>query len=200
MLEKTCSMCGKTKPIECFTIDNRKEHTKGNFRRKHKYKDGYYEHCKECNREKARKFRAEHKLKTGNADYRGSGKIVNIPKEDRLLMSAIRTRIAQSKQNNKRTGRPFNLTDDYMYKLYKSQSGLCALTNYPMVIDGDSNLKLSIDKIMPELGYVEGNVQWTLFCANRAKGDLLQEDFIKLCKMVIERATTIENTEKSGSE
>ena len=88
----------------------------------------------------------------------------------------------------------------YMYELWKKQQGRCALTGFPISIQGDTNLRLSIDKIIPELGYTKGNVQWTIFAANRAKGDMCMDDLISLCKMIIERATTIENTEKSGSE
>lgn len=182
-----------------FTKSNRQEFTKGNIKRNYAPKDGYHTYCKECNARRAREFRAKYKERTGTTDYRGTGKIKTYPKEDRRLISAIRQKISWSKSNNKRSNRPFNIDIDYMYDLWKKQEGLCALTGYPMSLDGNTNLRLSIDKIIPELGYVKGNVQWTLFAANRAKGDMSQDDFIIMCKMIIERATTIESTEKSGS-
>lgn len=200
ILTKFCKSCQITKPLEMFTKSNRKEFTKGNIRRNYAYKDGYHTYCKECNARKAREFRAKHKEMTGNADYRGTGKINKYPEKDRRLLSAIRQRLSQSKSNNKRSNRPFDIDLDYMYTLWIAQKGLCALTGYPMTVDGHTNLRLSIDKIKPSLGYTKGNVQWTIFSANRAKGDLSQKDFIKMCKMIIERATTIESTEKSGSE
>ena len=79
-----------------------------------------------------------------------------------------------------------------MFNLFKEQQGKCALTGFPMSLDGNTNIRLSIDKIVPSLGYTKENVQWTIFAANRAKGNLSHEDFLKLCKMVLERATTIE--------
>lgn len=200
-LNKFCKDCQTTKPLEMFTKSNRKEFTKGNFRRSYGYKDGYHAYCKECNAKRAKEFRAKHKEMTGNADYRGTGKVNKYPKKDRRLISAIRNRITSSKsRNTKRSNTPFDIDLDYMYTLWNYQKGLCALTGYPMVIDGHTNLRLSIDKIKPNLGYTKGNVQWTIFSANRAKGDLSSKDFIKMCKMIIERATTNENTEKSGSE
>lgn len=199
-LTKYCKSCDTTKPIEMFTKLNRKSFTKGNIKRNYLPKDGYHSYCKECNAKRAREFRLKYKEATGNSDYRGTGKIKDYPSEDRRLISAIRHRISTAKRNNKRTDRPFNLEVDYMYKLWKKQKGLCALTGFPMSLDGDTNIRLSIDKIVPKLGYNEGNVQWTIFSANRAKGDLTEQDFLKLCRMVIERATTIENTANAGSE
>lgn len=200
MQVKFCKDCQQTKPIECFTKSNKKEWTKGSIRRNTKHKDGYHDYCKECNARRAREFRARYKAETGNADYRGTGKIKNYPEEDRLLISNIRLKIQHAKRNNKRTDRAFNIDLDYLYQLYKQQKGLCALTGWQMQIEGDSNLKMSLDKIVPELGYTKGNVQWTIFCANRAKGDMLYEDLVSMCKMIVERATTIENTVITGSE
>lgn len=200
MQTKICPKCNIEKSVEDFGVDNHHVFTKGNIRRNFKPKDGYRFYCKKCVAEQAKVFRQNYKNKTGNGDYRGSGKIVKIPKEDRLLMSVIRRRVADAKQNIRRTKRPFDIDADYMYALWKEQKGLCYLTNQPMLIEGDTNYRLSIDKIIPELGYVKGNVKWTIFCANRAKGDLSLPDLVKLCKLIIERATTIENTEKSGSE
>lgn len=197
---KYCKSCDTTKPIEMFTKSNKSTFTKGNIKRNYNTKDGYHTYCKECNAKRAREFRLKYKEATGNSDYRGTGKIKDYPSGDRRLISAIRHRISTAKRNNKRTDRPFNIEVGYMYELWKKQKGLCALTGFPMSLDGNTNIRLSIDKIVPELGYNEGNVQWTIFSANRAKGDLSEQDFLKLCRMVIERATTIENTANAGSE
>lgn len=197
---KFCKNCQTTKPLEMFTKSNCKEFTRGNIKRNYTTKDGHHAYCKKCNAEKARKFRLKYKEMTGSTDYRGTGKIKNYPEKDRRLISAIRNRLAQAKSRNKRSKKPFEIDLDYMYQLWNIQKGLCALTGYPMTLDGHTNIRLSIDKIKPSLGYAKGNVQWVLFSANRAKGDLSQKDFIKMCKMIIERATTTENTVKTGNE
>ena len=199
-LTKFCNSCLNDKPLTDFTKCNKKVFNKGNLHRNHKQKDDYHAYCKECNAQRAKAFRSKYKAETGNADYRGTGKINQYPEKDRKLVSAIRNRITQAKQNNKRTNRAFDIDVDYMYQLWIQQNGKCALTGYPMTLDGHTNLRLSIDKISAKLGYIKGNVQWTIFTANRAKGDMSHKDFVKMCKMVIERATTNENTEQSGSE
>ena len=61
------------------------------------------------------------------------------------------------------------------------------------MIKCDSNVG-SVDCIEPTLGYVKGNVQWVSWKVNRAKGDLSNEEFLNMCKAVIEGATTIETT------
>lgn len=45
---------------------------------------------------------------------------------------------------------------------------------------------LSIDKIRPEGGYVEGNVQWVAWAVNRAKGDMETDVFVDMCRQVLE--------------
>lgn len=156
--------------------------------------------CKSCCAEDQREFRKRHKELTGSTDYRGSGKTTRYPIEDRELISAIRRRLSQTKTNAKRRDVTVDLTEEYLYELFKQQKGICALSGVPIQIEGNSNLRLSIDKITPDKGYTEGNVQWTIFAANRAKGDLTQDDFVELCKLVIERATTIETTSQDGRE
>lgn len=197
---KLCTECNVTKPITEFSVTRRK--SKQVLRNGSTFKRSlnsstpeitYNTYCKTCCSLRAKEFRRKYKETTGSSDYRGSGLNTQYSKEDRPLMSAIRRRLTQSKCNAKRTGVVIDLTERYLYEIFKKQQGKCALSGVPMLIDGNTNLRLSLDKIIPENGYVVGNVQWTIFAANRAKGDLTTKDFIRLCGLVIERATTIEN-------
>lgn len=200
MEQQKCNTCGIVKELNMFPVSLRKDNAalkSGSTINKHNDQRRsviYRKECKSCCAVLAKEFRKRYKEKTGCSDYRGSGKTNQYPKEDRALISAIRRRLSQAKGNIKRKDGLFNLTEEYMYNLFKKQKGCCALSNVPMEINGNTNLRLSIDKIEHTEGYVEGNVQWTIFAVNRAKGDLTNDDFIKLCKLVIERATTIETT------
>lgn len=142
-------------------------------------------YCKSCLAHEAREWRAAHK------GYDGTGFYSKYSKEDRKVISAISTRITQSKQNNKRLNRPHDINVDYMFELWKQQQGVCKYTNQPLFIEKDHPATLSIDKIIPELGYVEGNVQWVAWAVNRAKGDLDEVTFLKMCAAVTKGATTI---------
>ena len=207
MQQQQCTKCSEIKDISEFSIHTRKSNNplkRGSTISKSNAKAEedivHRKECKKCSAARAKAFRERHKALTGCSDYRGSGKTTKYPKEDRELLTAIRSRLTQTKGNAKRKNIVCNLDDDYLYRLFKEQEGICALSGVPMQIEGNTNLRLSLDKKIPEYGYIEGNVQWTIFAANRAKGDLSTEDFTHLCKLIVERATTIETASKDGRE
>ncbi len=79
----------------------------------------------------------------------------------------------------------------------RRQDYRCALTGLSFNVD-DENLKTkgaggthfapSPDRIDPPKGYVEGNVRWVLWAVNRAKGEMPEALFIKICRAVVSRA------------
>lgn len=181
MSEKTCTKCGTTKPITAFS---NKKGGKNNFAANNGAWDGKKSSCKECDAIYAREFRKK------NPGYRGSGKNSKYPEEDRLLISAIRRRLNVCKVTyRKRNGGicESDLTDGYLYNLYKKQAGLCVYTGTKMLLIKGHPATISIDKIVPAKGYVQGNVQWICWAANRAKGDLKESDFLQMCKVITER-------------
>jgi hypothetical protein len=111
-----------------------------------------------------------------------------VPEEDRLLMSAIRARVQNAKGNSKRLKHPIpvSVTAEYLYELFKQQEGKCALSGVDLKIEVGAVTCLSLDKIHPELGYIEGNVQWVAWAVNRAKGDMETDVFLDMCKKVYE--------------
>ena len=102
-------------------------------------------------------------------------------------MSAIRTRLREAKQRIKKFGKPeTDLTDEFLYHLFKKQEGKCALLGYDMSIERKHPLALSLDQIHPGKGYTQDNIQWVTWVANRAKGDMTQDDFYDMCKLAVE--------------
>jgi hypothetical protein len=172
MVTKICNDCGQEKPLEDFTASN-VVHRYGKSATHHAY-------CRMCNAARAREWRKN------NTNYKGTGRIKSIPKEDRHLMSAIRMRLSQAKQRCKKYTKPEPvLSETFLYELFLKQERKCALTGATLVIERGHSLCLSLDQIDPKLGYVEGNVQWLAWCVNRAKGDLHLDDFIDLCEAVL---------------
>ena len=177
---QNCTLCKVTKPLSdfgpalsrnsvCFNANNTPLLKK---------------QCRICLADQARKWRA------ANKGYDGTGRFAQ-HKSERLLVSAICTRVQQARANNKRSNRAFNLTMEYMLDLWRQQGGRCRYTNQELFIEKDHPATLSIDKIEPEKGYVEGNVQLVAWAVNRAKGDLEEAVFIQMCKAVAKGATTI---------
>jgi|GEM_PF-2251324 len=75
----------------------------------------------------------------------------------------------------------FNISKEYIEKLYYSQNGLCNLTKIPI-----NEQTMSLDRIDSSKGYIENNVQWIHTYINMMKSDFDQLYFIGLCKRVLE--------------
>jgi len=70
---------------------------------------------------------------------------------------------------------PCSITSDYIQSIFPEDS-LCPALGVIMEFGGDRETSPSIDRIKPELGYVEGNVIWVSYRANRIKNDASIEE------------------------
>ena len=64
---------------------------------------------------------------------------------------------------------------------------MCFYTNQKMDLTGyqKNNNAMTVDKIVPQNGYIEGNIVLCRSIINRAKQNLLYKDFLSLCESVI---------------
>lgn len=170
---KICGNCIETKPLSEFP--SRRGPQTG-------FRDHItHQRCKACNAKAAREWRKAHK------NYKGSGRLTQYPSKDWPLLSAIRTRLREARTRIKKFGKiDTDLTEDYLYLLYKTQKGVCALLGHELSIERRHPLCISLDQIAPGEGYVMGNVQWVSWVANRAKGDMTQDDFYRMCELAID--------------
>ena len=136
--------------------------------------------CKPCNNYLAREWRKN------NPGYRGSGKLKAIPQEDRLLVSAIGSRLTDAKGRASKYGCPIDLDKDYLYQLFIEQNRKCALSGVALRVEKNAVACLSLDKVDPSKGYLKGNVQWVAWAVNRAKGDMPTDVFVDMCLKVVE--------------
>jgi hypothetical protein len=86
-------------------------------------------------------------------------------------------------------GRKFNnepnITVEYILELIEKQENKCRFTGVELIWKVKSgNFRASIDRIDSDKTYMKGNIQLICVWANKAKSDLTDEEFIKLCKMV----------------
>jgi len=172
----TCAVCKQPKPSSEFPSHGRNAYS--TLRKNVPAKEN---RCRPCKAEYAREWRKQ------NPSYQGTGKLKNIPLEDRLTVSAISHRLVCAKVRAKKYGGPMpDIDRDYLYELFKKQKGRCALTGVPMKVEKKAITCLSLDQIDSNLGYVKGNVQWVAWAANRAKGDMSHEVFVDMCRQVVE--------------
>lgn len=155
-------------------------------------------YCKPCSREYAKKRLddpeklAKKKESEALAYQKKRLEISERRREDRN--SSLSHRVAAILQNSKGAARrkqiPHNIGKEFMEILYLEQGGECALSGESLELSGDrylSNL-MSLDRIDSSLGYVEGNVQWVCVKYNLMKAHATQEEFIEMCKKVVEKS------------
>jgi hypothetical protein len=69
----------------------------------------------------------------------------------------------------------FNLGWEYLKEMYEKQDGKCFYTQAEMRTvrgQGQSKLSLSVDKVIPERGYIKGNIVLVTKRANLIKNDI----------------------------
>lgn len=91
-------------------------------------------------------------------------------------VSYIRSRIRHIRYQAKNNGTPFDIDVKYCVNLWDKQNGKCFYTDEPLEIENTNKTRhnhnsASLDKIVPQLGYVEGNVVWCIQRINVMKND-----------------------------
>jgi hypothetical protein len=90
-----------------------------------------------------------------------------------------------AKHRAKRFNRTFDLSLEYIEKLWVGQKGLCKLSRLPMSTElGSLENRVSLDRKNSKRGYVKGNVQLIRFDVNRAKNDMTEKQLIDMCRAV----------------
>jgi hypothetical protein len=146
MITKVCSKCGTPKSLDDFSPHP-------------KCKGGKRGTCKSC-------------ASTFSVKWQALKKSTLVGQLEYLLRSA--------KSRARASEVPFDLGIDFLIKLHEDQNGVCSVTklrfcNEPTESHA-SPYALSIDRIQPKKGYVEGNVQLVLLAVNLAKNDWPVQD------------------------
>ena len=136
--------------------------------------DGHTWWCKQCKRENSREtFRSWYPTnKDKRKDYYAH--ISNNPDPKKALEFSIQDLVGTARNHSKRRKVPYDITYEYLMEVYNKQQGRCYYTNTPMKLKGNGRLKkdllgISLDKLIPENGYVEGNVVLCCFGINLLK-------------------------------
>lgn len=165
---KLCNSCGIEKTTDLFGVNSSTP-------------DKLSLYCKDCNRRYNSKWRENNRDKTAKSSL--SWKRRN-PKS--VIITAVRSRA-------KRDGIPFNITEeDFDIPEYCPILGLKLKEASIGSIGRNSP---SLDKILPELGYVKGNVRVISNMANSMKQDATPEELILFCKNTLKESV---RDEKNG--
>lgn len=82
------------------------------------------------------------------------------------------------------------ITQEDAWAVWEAQEGCCAISGLPLeiaqVASRRTETTASLDRIDAAQGYVRGNIQWTHKNINRMKGDLPEDEFLRLCKIIVD--------------
>lgn len=171
---KVCKHCGRKLPLSEFYINSRK---------------GYYRpECKECTRKKTRARRKEdpekYRAKEREAYYRNHEKSIKElskryykrKKEDYFLYY-IYNKKGYCRKNNL----IWDLDKEYLASIW---TDVCPVFGVPLVkrTEEFSDNTAELDRIVPSLGYIKGNVRWISRRANRLKSDATIDELKKIIK------------------
>lgn len=83
---------------------------------------------------------------------------------------------------------PFEVTREYVLSLWETQQGRCAITGVELTYDSadkdKKNSNMSIDRIDPVVGYVEGNVQLAAYRVNSMKSDMTEAQLARWVELI----------------
>ena len=120
------------------------------------------------------------------------------------MIQAYKEILRGTKQGAESRGLVFELTLEHLQELYRRQKGKCNYTGRPIIVQikrerekrygknkfstrAYHNLnRASVDRIDPNKGYTIDNVHLVSIHINYAKLDLLHEDFIQMCRDVVD--------------
>lgn len=111
-------------------------------------------------------------------------------------------RARQLKTKAKRLGVPFDIDEKYLEEIW---TGTCPVfhTRLSLPFHADrsnvmSKYVSSLDRIIPENGYVQGNVEWISNAANAIKQRSPSSDLFRVAEHVQQREKDIHNYDKSS--
>jgi hypothetical protein len=107
------------------------------------------------------------------------------------IETLVRARARQAMRRAANANFPFDesFVEDSVLAVRKA-GYRCQITGRAFDVDyrtpgaGGTQYAPSPDRIVPERGYVRGNVRWILWCLNRGKGEMPAVDFLQVCRLV----------------
>jgi hypothetical protein len=145
-------------------------------------KDGFSYQCKKCNLEQHKIFRKKYPeiAKARDERYRKKHKEkINLKDKIRYVRDYKKKLVRGAKNRAKKEGLPFDLTENDIYI-----PDICPVFGYPLEI-GVNKKKVqpnspSLDRIIPERGYVKSNIRVISYKANIMKNNASFEEMIKI--------------------
>lgn len=167
-LKKKCNQCQKILPLSKFSLRNEKRLSGIVQRPRSK--------CKSCENANIKLWYANPKAKARKWNYRKQKRASHIKYK-------IQDRIAVWRKKTPGS----DLTVDYLVSLWEKQKGLCYYTGLKMNWRANKieKLGMSLDRVNPSLGYIQGNVVFCCYLVNTMKWQHSEKEFYKFMKKIL---------------
>lgn len=140
------------------------------------HRDGKDRRCRTCKKEQ---------YLVRRANNRGDGTI------ERVLLE----RYHGAKDRAVAGKLPIDIDRDYLLSIWNNQDGKCALSGVQMthiIRSGRVPTNVSVDRIVPELGYVRGNIQLVCAAINQFRADSSLEQLYSFCESILKHKRKME--------
>lgn len=149
--------------------------------------------CRICKEEKSFNNFHKNKLNKDELDCRCKS-CRKIESRLKYVQDPFKSLIRCKRCESKKKEIPFNLDIDYLRSIW---TGICPIFNIPIEIGVEgcgSHRSAQLDRVIPELGYIKGNVNYISGRANRIKYDASLAELKQIVywlEIQLESATTI---------
>lgn len=153
-----------------------------------------------CRKEQRQEYyqRNKEKIKEKSRDYYYENRVQSIISVKRYQISKLEDGhyrlsklLRSARQRAKVKELAFDIDLDYLISIWESQNGICSVsgTGFDMTpAEQRVNRNApSIDRIIPHLGYIKGNVRLVSWHVNAAISEYGLETFISLCESVVNK-------------
>lgn len=150
--------------------------------------------CRHCNQSKSiDEFNRRGKLGTGylKSVCKSCEREISLTryrtKDYYTIEETIQDRVRQAKYRANRKNIPFTITYDDILKIYHGQGGKCFYSGVEMARVPTKNnwTNISIDRVVPDLGYTKDNVVLCCDSVNTMKNAMPTETFIEICRKIV---------------
>jgi hypothetical protein len=99
--------------------------------------------------------------------------------------------LQNAKKRAVKRGLSFDLDKEYLLDIFERQDGKCYYSGIKMNIVKDDDLsvhdplKMSLDCVDPDKGYIKGNVVWSAYCVNTFKQKMSQTEMLRVCESIL---------------
>lgn len=189
---KFCTKCRTLKPLSKFCLSK-----KGRF--------GVSSLCKECDNKKSKKYYEDNieKMRECSRKYhKANTEKVRERKRKYHKANQFKMSILKLKNRSRKKAIPFDLDIEHLEQLWEICEGICPMTGVPMLKmseKGRDQFVMSVDRIIPEKGYIKGNVRLVSLWYNVARSNNDDEFTLEMFQRTIDYARTIASTQGNAS-